>query len=288
MGIIQKYTADELELQYNLRLARPDYETDIVPRWIRQSAALRERVNCGLDLAYGQGARERLDFFPAPVKNAPTIVYFHGGYWQRGDKSVYSFLAEPFLKSGVSVALVNYDLCPAGSISGIVSQARQSLSWIWRTLEEIGASRDRLYVMGHSAGGHITALLMATHWPTFGAGLPHDMIKGGVPISGLFELEPLRSTSINDAVRMTAEEARMQSPMLHVPATDAPQIVVCGGRETEEFHRQADEYVQAFSTSKRSFDRYVVPDADHFDELDALRDEKSIFFQKVHALVTSL
>jgi arylformamidase len=287
MTVWEKYTADELETQYNMRSTRLDYETKVVPDWIQRSSAYRDSVSCRLDVAYGSLERERLDFFPAARgAESPILVFFHGGYWQRGDKSVYSFLAEPFVKNGVSVALVNYDRCPSVRVSDIPRQARRALVWIWRNAEALGGSQDKLYVMGHSAGGHITAMMMATEWPAIGVDLPQDMIKGGIPISGLFELEPLRFTSINDGVRMDQAEAAAESPMAHPPVTDAPQLVVCGGSEPAEFHRQSDDYAETFTTVGRRMERYTVPMCDHFDELNDLGDEKSVLFQKVLKLIT--
>lgn len=286
MTVWEKYTSDELEAQYNMRATRLDYETAVVPDWIQRSATFRDSVSCRLDLAYGPLERERLDFFPAAGgADGPILVFFHGGYWQRGDKSVYSFLAEPFVKNGVSVAVVNYDRCPSVRISDIPPQARRALAWVWRNAEALAGSPDKLYVMGHSAGGHITAMMMATDWPAFGDDLPRDMIKGAVPISGLFELEPLRFTSINDGVRMDHAEAAAQSPMNHPPVTDAPQLVVCGGAEPSEFHRQSDVYTDTFATAVRRMERYSVPMCDHFDELNELADQKSTFFQKVLRLI---
>jgi arylformamidase len=283
----KKYTYAEMDPQYNLRARRPDYDTKVVPDWMQRSEAYRAAAACQLDLAYGPGARERIDFFPAAAKGGPILVYFHGGYWQRGDKSVYSFLAEPFVKNGVSVALVNYDLCPTVRIAEISPQTRRAMAWIWRHAAELGGSRDKLYVMGHSAGGHITGMMMATDWPAFGADLPRDMVKGGIPVSGLFDLEPLRFSSINDGVRMDEAEAAAESPMNHPPATNAPQLVVCGGAETEEFHRQSDIYVAAFATSSRPVERYSVPDCDHFDELNELAKQDSVFFQKSLQLISN-
>ena len=279
------YTFEEMEPQYNLRARRPDYDDTVVPDWIARSMAFQARSPGKLDLEYGSGQRERLDFFPACAPGSPILIYFHGGYWQRGDKSVYSFLAEPFVGNGVSVALVNYDLCPSVRISQITPQARHAVAWIRRNAEKLGGSPDKIHVMGHSAGGHITAMLMATDWASVGDDLPRDLIKSGIPISGLFELEPLRFSSINDGVRMDAVEAASESPMNHPPSTDAPQLIVCGGAETDEFKRQSDDYADACATASRIIERYTVPDCDHFDELNALAKEDSVFFRKVLQLI---
>ena len=213
------------------------------------------------------------------------LVYIHGGYWQRGDKSMYSFLAEPFTKHGVSVAVVNYSLTPSVRIGRIPPQIRKSIAWLWHNAAELGFSRDRLFVMGHSAGGHLTARMMATDWAAFDPALPAELVRAGVPISGLFELEPLVHTSINEGPRMDIEEAVAESPAFIPPATNAPQLVVVGGAETREFHRQSDDYAAKFATAERSMERYDVPDADHFDELDRLAEDDSVFFGKSMALI---
>lgn len=281
------YSDEEIELQYNLRIGRPDYETAVVPDWVERSAKVRRTLPSRLDVVYGDGPKQKLDVFSASADGGPTLVYFHGGYWQRGDKSIYSFLAKPFVDHGVNVIVVGYDLCPDVSITKISEESRQALVWIWRNQGELGIDASKLTVMGHSAGGHITAMLMGTNWSTLDSAIPMDLVKAGIPVSPLNELAPLRRTSLNDAVRMDAAEAHAESPMNHPPATNAPQLVVCGSKETDEFHRQADIYVQAFSNGNRLMERYSVPDCDHFDELNALADTDSPFFQKSLALIQS-
>jgi len=285
MSAYEDFTAEQIEAQYNLRIGRPDYDTAVVPDWLRRSEVARQELACRLDIAYGAGPRQRLDIFPAGRPVAPTLIYFHGGYWQRGDKSMYSFIAVPFVRHGVNVVLAGYDLCPAVSITTISEQAREAVVWIWRNGREAGLSPDRLSVMGHSAGGHITGMIMGTDWRK--RGLPLGIVKAGIPVSPLNLLEPLRHTSLNKAIGMDEAEARSQSPMNNPPLTDAPQLVVCGERESSEFHRQADMYAQAFATPMRRIERYSVPGCDHFDELNVLSTGDSPFFAKSLALVSA-
>lgn len=285
MKVYGDFTRDELETQYNVRASRGDYETAVVPDWQGRSEEARGNLECRLDIAYGSGAKQKLDIFPAGTAEAPTLVYFHGGYWQRGDKSVYSFLAAPFVGHGVNVVIAGYDLCPSVSITRIGEEAREAVAWIIRNGRQHGASPDRLTVMGHSAGGHITGMIMGTDWRRLGSDLPATPVHAGIPVSPLNLLEPLRYTSINDALGMDAEEAESQSPMNNPPLTDAPQLVVCGGAETAEFHRQADMYVEAFATPCRPIERYSVPGCDHFDELNMLAQDDSDFFRKSLALI---
>lgn len=283
-----RFTADDMEGQYNLRALRPDYEATVVPDWLKRSELARSSLKCRLDIAYGSSERQKLDLFTASSPDNPTLVYFHGGYWQRGDKSIYSFLAEPFVRQGVNVILAGYDLCPTVSITTISQQARSALVWIWRNAGDLGIARERMIVMGHSAGGHITGMMMGTDWSVLGGDLPADLVKAGIPVSPLNLLEPLRYTTIGHALNMDEAEAARESPINCPPPTNAPQLVVCGGRETEEFHRQADIYVAAFATPERPIERYMVPDCDHFDELNALADDHHDFFVKTFKLVMSI
>lgn len=275
------------DAQYNLRARRPDYEETVLPLWTQGSEAARSALDCTLDIRYGAGPRQKLDVFRSRDTAAPTLVYVHGGYWQRGDKSIYSFLAAPFVAAGGNVVVVGYDLCPAVTLTRISEEVREALVYIWRSAADIGINRDRISVMGHSAGGHITQMMMATDWPAFSDDLPADLVKAGLPISPLSYLEPVRLTdALNAGIRMDAVEAEAESPMTqHPPVTDARQMVAVGGAETPEFHRQAKMYVEKYATSARSIDLYVVPDVDHFDVLNVLVDPSSPFFAKACALL---
>lgn len=283
----QRFTPEDFDAQYNLRAGRPDYEVTVIPGWADASEAARNTLSCRLDIRYGSGEKQKLDVFTCGDPAAPVFVYFHGGYWQRGDKSIYSFLATPFVGAGANVVVVGYDLCPAVTITQISAQAREAMAFIWREAQDLGLNRERITVMGHSAGGHITQMMMATDWKAFGSDLPAGLIRAGIPVSPLSYLEPVRLTqALNAGIRMTPEEAEAQSPMTqHPPATDAPQLVVVGGAETDEFHRQARMYVETFSTSARSCTLYTVPDADHFDELNVLADPASQFFAKTCRMI---
>lgn len=282
-----RFTPAEFDAQYNLRAGRPDYEETVIPAWINASEAARAALDCSLDVRYGDGPRQKLDVFRCADATAPTLVYFHGGYWQRGDKAIYSFLASPFVAAGVNVINVGYDLCPAVTITRIAEEAREAMAFIWQHAAELGVNRDRITVMGHSAGGHITEMVMATDFPAYADDLPVDLVKAGIPVSPLSYLEPVRLTeALNANLRMDPDEAEAQSPMTrHPPVTDAPQLVVVGGAETPEFHRQAQMYLDAYNTDTRRIDLYVVPGVDHFDELNVLVDPASPFFKKTCAML---
>lgn len=283
MTLYRGMDAEQLEAQYNLRARRPDFET-LMARWMDRCRAFREAGNVDLDLSYGPGTRETFDLFRGR-SGGPLLIYIHGGYWQRGDKSLYSFVAESFVAARVNVAVLNYELTPSVRLGEIAPQIRKAIAWMWHNAAELKVDREALTVMGHSAGGHLTAMMMATDWNAHDSALPTGLIKAGVPISGIFELEPLIHTSINAGPQMDLEEARRESPLFLPPVTDAPQLVVDGGAETEEFHRQSDLYCETYRTATRRMDRYMVPDADHFDELERLSEADSEFFRRSLALI---
>ncbi|MFT5112526.1 MAG: arylformamidase [Parasphingorhabdus sp.] len=279
--------ADTLEAEYNLIARRGDDFPALAKSWMARSAVHREASGARVDLAYGDGDREKLDWFSGGNADGPMLVYIHGGYWQRGDKSLYSFVTESFIKHGVSVAVLNYDLTPSVRMGQISPQIRKAIAWLWHNSSDLGFSRDKLFVSGHSAGGHLTAMMMATDWTEVDSSLPIDLIRAGIPISGLFELEPLVHTTINDGPQMDIAESHAESPCFLPPVTNAPQLVVVGGGETAEFLRQSDDYVEQYQTSERPMERYNVPTADHFDELERLSEEDSVFFKKSMQLILS-
>jgi len=285
----ERFTDAEFEAQYNLREGRPDYEVTVIPDWATRSEAAKVALTCTLDIRYGEGERQKLDVYSCGDADAPTLVYFHGGYWQRGDKAIYGFLAKPFVEAGVNMVIVGYDLCPAVTITRISEEAREAMAYVWHNAADLGVNRDRITFMGHSAGGHITQMMMGSDWPAVDPALPRDLIKSGIPVSPLSLLEPVRRTKgLNAGIRMDAAEAEAQSPMLHhPPVTNAPQMVVVGGAETDEFHRQARMYADAFATDNRSVELYIVPGVDHFDEVNVLADPDSDFFTRTMAMLTA-
>lgn len=281
------HTPEWFDAQYNLRAGRPDYEETVIPGWMAASKAARDTLDCMLDVRYADGEKQKFDVFRCGDAGAPTLIWIHGGYWQRGDKSIYSFLATPFVQKGVNVVVVGYDLCPTVSMTQISEELREAVSYIWQNAATLGINRDQVTVMGHSAGGHLTQMMMATDWPARDPALPEDLIKAGIPVSPLSYLEPVRLTqALNANLRMDPAEADRESPMTnHPPRTNAPQMIVVGGAETDEFHRQSQMYLDKFATDERPMEMYVVPGVDHFDELNVLVDPASPFFKKTCAML---
>ena len=258
-----------LEAQYNARAAVPEH-VDIQADWRRRSEQIRSTRACKLDLTYGDSERQKLDLFPADTGNRPLHMYLHGGYWQRGDRRSNHFVAEGLCAHGINVAMVGYDLCPSVNLDDIVSQVRAALAWLWRHADALAFDRTRIQVSGHSAGGHLTAMLMATHWPGLGADLPADLIQSGLAISGLYELEPLRHTSIGEALAMDTVTAERNSPALLPGSGDAPLTAAVGGLESAEFHRQTETLAARWRNRDTGVEVLNVPGTNHFTIVEAL------------------
>lgn len=267
-----------LERGYNVRAPRSDFDA-LYRSWVERSDGFRRRAEGVPDLVYGPGERQRLDIFGAS-RGAPTLIYLHGGYWQSGDKSDYSFVAEPFVEHGVNVVLMGYGLCPNSSVPEITGDIRRGLIWLYRNGDRYGLVRERINLTGHSAGGHLTAMMLAARWNELDPQLPADLVKAGIPISGLYDLEPLRHTSINRGARIDGEAARHCSPLFLRPRPGTPVLAVVGGRETAAFHRQTRDFVEKWTAAGALVEQHVEPDVDHFDAVNRLADGRSALFEK--------
>ena len=167
-----------LEAEYNLRARRGSDFEDLVERWLERSATQRNSPGANVDLAYGAGVREKLDWFSGSEPDGPALIFIHGGYWQRGDKSMYSFVTESFVEHGVSVAVINYNLTPSVRMPQIPPQIQKAVSWVWQNAPDLGFARDKLFISGHSAGGHLTALLALDSKWIEAEGVPAGTIRG--------------------------------------------------------------------------------------------------------------
>jgi arylformamidase len=253
----------DYEAEYNNRRRVPD-NAEYAARWQAASAAYRQTARADLDVAYGPGDRRRYDLFPSGRRDAPLVVYIHGGYWQRGDRKDYSFLGQALNARGLDVALPSYSLCPAVSVMDIVRELRMCLAALWKV------TGKHPLVTGHSAGGHLTAAMLASDWSKV-ADVPPDLVRAGVAISGVFDLAPLIGTSINDLVHLDVETARAASPLLWpAPPKGRTLVAAVGGSESSEFLRQARDMARAWTSAGLEANALVVPGTNHFSVVDEL------------------
>ena len=259
-----------LDSQYNNRARIPEHP-HLFDRWSRDSAIARDRSSRRLDVAYGPGPAETLDIFPSTRDDAPVLFFIHGGYWRALDKRDVSFIGPSFTREGAMVVLPNYALAPTVTIETIALQMVQALAWTWRHAALYGGNPKRIIVAGHSAGGHLAALLLTCRWPQVGADLPSDLLGGGLAISGLFDLEPIRQTPfLQPDLRLTPASVRRLSPA-GLPAPTVPLYATVGGEESEEFLRQNDLIRTAWGETSVPVCE-AIPGANHLSVLDDLVD----------------
>jgi arylformamidase len=267
----------DYEAEYNNGRRVPEYP-QIAERWAARAAAYRQGMQgASLDIAYGPAERCRYDYFPAG-DGAPVVIFIHGGYWQRGDRKVYSFLAASLNAAGLSLVLPSYRLCPETSVAGIIEDIRLCVLAVHRH------TGRRPLVAGHSAGGHLTAAMLATDWSRI-PGSPPGLVRAGYAISGLFELEPLIATSINEAVRLDLAGARAASPILWPPPPPGTALVAAvGGIESSEFLRQSRLVADTWGRAGVSTEYAPIAGANHFTVLEPLADAGSDLVQRLAAL----
>ena len=263
------YDREELDVQYNNRERFPDC-TYYFGKWADESVRTRDSLPGELDVAYGEHPKETLDIFPAATTNAPVNLFVHGGYWQLFDKSDFSYVARGFVPRDVTTIVINYALAPDVGMDEIVRQNRAAVAWTWKNAQAFGADPERIHVSGHSAGGHLVAMLLATDWAAFASGLPPDIVKSGYAISGLFDLEPIRLCYLNEVLAMDEAVAARNSPVRLAYPVEAPLLIAVGALESEEYHRQARAMETVWQGLDYSMQMMVAPDLDHFTIADKL------------------
>jgi len=272
-----------LSREYNNRELFPDYPRHFA-RWAEASARARSIMTCYLDRAYGSSPGETLDIFPSRKGDGSVLMFIHGGYWRSLDKRDFSFLAPAWVDAGVSLVVVNYDLCPAVSLERIVQQMLAASVWLYRNAEAYGMDEDRLYVSGHSAGGHLTAMMLAALWPVIDASLPRNLYKGGLAVSGVYDLRPLVDIDwLKGDLRLDEDAATKVSPAFLPPASRSPLSLAVGGLESSEFKRQ--NALLAERWKRVLLEDIPMPGTDHFTVIDGLADAGNPLFAAARRLM---
>ena len=257
-------TPEFVEAEYNARAAVPEHE-QFFERWKKDSDFARKTLAARLDLAYGSEPLQTLDAFPAKNTRG-TLVFIHGGYWRSLDKSDFSWLAPTFVAAGVGVAVVNYRLCPQVDIGEIVADILSSMRWLHAHGTEHGLDTSKVVLSGHSAGGHLVAEVFAA--ADAARGLPAENIRGGVALSGIFDLKPLLHFSGNADFDLDMVTAGLLSPVNRRPQLECPLHVAVGAEESSEFWRQSEMLSRAWPDVAR--DTQLLPGLHHFSVVDAL------------------
>lgn len=249
---------ETLDRAYNNAAAVADSQAWLA-RWREAGAERRAMPGAVLDRAYGSRARNRIDLFPSGATDAPLMLFFHGGYWQRNAKEGFACMADGPLARGVDVALAGYTLCPEATMTEVVAEARAAVAWVADHARGLGFAMRRLVLAGWSAGAHLAASCLGD-----------ARVDAALLVSGIYDLAPIQAGSLNDALRMDAAEAERLSPIRHIAPSRARLVIAWGEAELPELRRQSAEFAEAWAASGNAAERLPIPDANHFSILDGL------------------
>jgi len=266
----------DLALEYDNRARVPEHPA-IMESWVQRSAAVRaEVVAADLGVPYGPSPRQILDLlWPDPARQAPVVLFFHGGYWQGGHPRHVSFVAKGCLAHNVAVALAGYDLAPEMPLAGILAQARAATLCLARLVGR------RVVACGHSAGAHLAAALLCTSWREQAPGTPADLVPAGVGLSGVYDVEPLVETPLNTALKLDAAEARRLSPSAWAVPPGRVFDALVGSEESREFLRQSRHLTHLWATQGATTRYGELVGANHFTVLEPLADPQSELVRRI-------
>ncbi len=290
----ERHDPQWFDRMYNNRMLVPDFAHHL-STWTVRSIVARQLPGSHLDIPYGLGEGESLDVFrprgeaEGVAGKAPVLVFLHGGYWRSLDKSDHSFVAPEFADAGTCVVVPNYALCPGTdehpvTVPHIALQMVKALVWTWRNIAQYGGDARRITVVGHSAGGHLAAMMLACVWKTVAADLPSDLVRNALSISGLYELDAIRRTPfLQESLRLTPGDAIKASPAWMPRPDQGVLYSVCGGDESAEFIRQ-NQLIQRSWGRDRVPVCEVLPGLNHFSAPGSLVDPGS----RLHHLCSEL
>ena len=261
------YTQAELDRAYDQRAWAPNAD-EVIRRYASESAKSRERFAGSLDLSYGPSPEETLDIFPSSKRNAPLHVHIHGGGWRNLGKEEESFLANALVPAGATLVVLNFATIPKVRIPEMVEQVRRAIGWLHNHASRYGADPDAIHVSGHSSGAHLAAVLLATDWTRLG--LPADVVKSGLVMSGSYDLRPVMLSARSSYVKLSAQETLDLSPILHINRVQAPVIVAFGSLESPEYKRHALSFAEAMTAAGKEVSLLDCGAFNHFEVLEEL------------------
>jgi arylformamidase len=254
----QAYSRTGLDQQYSPSSRVPSLDA-YLQEYAGLSAVARAVCAPRIGLSFGPQPHEQLDYFPSRWPKPPLLVFVHGGNWQALSRTESAFVAQAVHEAGAAYAAIDYGLAPQTHLEEMVATVRRSIAWLAERAEELGHSRHRIHVAGSSAGAHLVATAVLTSESTC------CDVAGCVLLSGMYDLEPVRHTYVNDALQLDAERAWELSPVHHLASSLPPVVIARGGNETEEYQRQYDEMTTALQAHSKRVVPVVEPARNHFD-----------------------
>lgn len=274
-----------VDRQYNARDSVASFEHEMA-LYQRDSDQVRENLAGFETVVYDEASGERLDLYPAG-QGSPVFLWIHGGYWRGGSRLDNAYAAGGLVRHGISVAVIDYTLAPAVDITEIVRQVRKAVAWLVAHGGERGLKVDRLHIGGSSAGGHLVGMVLADDGWTRAQGLADDVIDVALALSGLFDLEPLPLTQVNEWMRFTPEAVAANSPARFIPKgpSRVRLLTAAGGLETDEFRRQTRDYTRAWQAAGHQAREIDMPDHNHFNLARSLVEPDGVLVKAVAAAI---
>ena len=272
-------TTEAIDAEYDMGIV----VGDVAPHfafYIEQSERARAELDALLDVPFGPTVEETLDIFPAASPDAPIVVFIHGGYWRRLSSKEFSYVARGLVTRGITAVVTNYALCPKVTIPEITRQSRAAVAFVRNTAIAFNGDRERIFVAGHSAGGHLSARTLCTRWAD-DYGLPADVVKGAFGISGLYDLRPIRYASIQCAVQLDEDVIQKESPLFHIPDSAPPFVALVGGDESREFRRQSRTFIDAWCGAGLHGEYVEADGKNHFTVIDDFNDPDSALVDRL-------
>ena len=272
------YTQAELDAAYDQRVYAPNRE-EIVAWYAAESARVRARHAHRRSVPYGTGDDETLDLFPAKMVSesnfaAPIHVHVHGGRWTLFTKDEESFIAPMFVNAGATCIVIDFSNIPKVRIPEMVAQVKRAIAWIYRNAASFGGDPERIHLSAHSSGSHLAGVALLTDWE-HEFGVPQDVVKSALLISGMYDLRPVMLSARSSYVKLSDEEVRALSAILQPELLRTPLTMVYGSKETPEFKRQPKAFLAALEVVGRTARLIEIPGANHFEVLQQLGDGRS-------------
>ncbi len=281
MPVYKQFDQAALNSQYNLRAHVPDFAF-YLDRCDSLSRQTEKELYSFKDISYGSLPREKLDIYPSETPSSKTLVFIHGGYWQRFGKANFQFIAKAFQEHHITTVLIEYPLAPEFSMDQMVASCRQAMDWLYSNLPEYNGDPGQIHLSGHSAGAHLAAMLLTTEGKPFN--LNAHLIKGACLISGIFNLLPIQLSDINNILHLNKEEALRNSPVQMEPATICPISIIVGNDETGEFLDQSRELFDCWKEKVPA--KIIVPEGlNHYSILETMLNPESQLHQAMLRLM---
>ncbi len=275
MAIYKDYSQEQLDLQYNNRHHVPDFKK-YIDFWEQQSQLVLATLTSVKEIFYGDIQRETAAIFPSDHPASKTLVFIHGGYWQLFDKSKFYFIADAFADYGITVVIVNYPIAPAANLDSIVSSGKKAIKWLYDNIGQYNGNPEDMYIVGHSAGGHLASMLMFDN-----SNYLSNAIKGVCSLSGIFNLLPVQLSNLNTVLQLTNEVVKMYSPVYLTAIRHIPLLLFVGEQETNEFKSQSSDWYDFLKKQSVDVELLVLPGLNHFSILNSLAEKKSFLHQYV-------